>query len=112
MEVVDVGGVAGDSRDAARCRAISRSATTASSLSDSIIARLARLSAVNSSRARTDHRGGTVPAFPGAEAATGAGEDDEDKETGKAPSLSRTDTHPTLECSRFCGFEITPRSRE
>src|SRR5699024_522369 len=88
------------SREAALCRAINRSATTASSLSDSIDARRANDSTVNSSRARTGPPGGPPPLLtdPGTDKEPAADPEEEpgpDEDTGTAPSWSRTDTNPS-----------------
>src|SRR5699024_168028 len=88
------------SREAALCRAINRSATTASSLSDSIDARRANDSTVNSSRARTGPPGGPPPLLTdtGTDKEPAADPEEEpgpDEDTGTAPSWSRTDTNPT-----------------
>src|SRR5699024_5687750 len=81
-------------------RAITPSATTASSLSDSIDARRANDSTVNSSRARTGPPGGPPPLLtdtgtdkePAADPGEAPGPDED---TRTATSWSRTDTGPT-----------------
>src|SRR5699024_6282302 len=104
-------------REAALCRAINRSATTASSLSDSIDARRANDSTVNSSRARTGPPGGPPPLLTDTvtDKEPAADPDEEpgpDEETGTAPSWSRTDTDPTPLSTPHHGGSFPPMPRK